>query len=259
MNYEKNKVLILFVILFLVNCKKEKQLLKSNSLKSKIDSIEQIVRKKSMSDLEKKIIDIDKDGDDDYLYFYEPAESKYIEVYLNNNKDLKKVIDEFCYTYSLNDNKLQVKRNHCCGESPFTSIRKYSLKDDRVFLIENYVLCNSNYDFVEPKSILEETQRYNVTITTSDYNVRYSPNIKAFKEEDSFFSCEENTNIIGKLKKNSNVKVLSMMKTKERNWLFVEINEQDLNTEKCDSPINYNYKNQKLRAWISDKFTSSLE
>lgn len=243
-----------------VNIEKVKGQAKTNSIKHKIDSIEKGIREKTMSDFEKKIIDIDNDGDDDYLYFYQPAESKYLEVYLNNNSlNLKKVIDEFCYTYSLNNNKLQVKRNHCCGESPFKSVRKYGLKKDSVFIIENYVLCNNEQELVEPKNILNKEQIYNVRIKTSDYNVRYSPNIKYFKEEDSFFSCEENTNIIGKLKKNSSVKVLSTMKTKERNWLFVEIDEKNLNAEKCQSPITYDYKNQKLRAWISDKLTTRIK
>jgi hypothetical protein len=77
-------------------------------------------------------------------------------------------------------------------------------------------------------------------------------------EHKADFVCVENSNIIGQLKINAIVKVLAEKKGKDkdlRTWLYVEIDKSDLNNETCNCPLTYDFKEQKLRGWISDKNT----
>lgn len=212
-----------------------------------------------MSDFDKLEIDLDNDNDLDYIYLYKCGEPKCIEVYLNTNKKLEKVISEFCYNYYLYNNSLKelfIKQNHCCGESPFTSNRVFNFHSDKIVTKENYVIFNDSHELLEPSSFLSSP--YNVKILNNNYNVRFSPNIKVLNEDESMFACEPNTNIIAKLKEGSGVTVLAELIKEDRIWLFVEIDSKCLNFNQCRNPINYNFKGQKLRGWISNNFTEKI-
>ncbi|MFD0994239.1 hypothetical protein [Tenacibaculum geojense] len=224
-------------------------------LKSQIEIIEKNIKVNSISDFEKLQTDLDNDNDLDYIYLYQCGEPKCIEVYLNVNNKLKKVINEPCYNYYLYNGDIKhltLKLNHCCGESPFTSNRVFNFKFDKVITIENYVLFNESYELLKPDNYLLSV--YNVKILNNNYNVRFSPNIKEYDEDESMFSCEPNTNIIGRLKENSTVKVLSELIKETRIWLYVEIESNSLNHQLCNNPIDYEFKGQKLRGWISNNF-----
>ncbi|QCE42071.1 hypothetical protein [Psychroserpens sp. NJDZ02] len=243
--------LITTLILFLISfCS-----LSQNQLKKQIELIEQNIKSNSMSDFQKLETDLDNDNDLDYIYLYQCSEPKCIEVYLNVNQKLEKVISEFCYNYYLYNGvskDLVVKQNHCCGESPFTSNRIFNFHLDKTIIKENYVIFNDSYELLEPNSYLSNA--YNVKIINNNYNVRFSPNIRVYDEDESMFACETKTNVIGKLKKDSTTKVLSELIKGNRIWLFVEIDSEDLNDTQCTNPIDYGFKGQKLRGWISNNF-----
>ncbi|MGG6230369.1 hypothetical protein [Tenacibaculum sp. SDUM215027] len=231
-----------------------------NELKTQIEIIEKNIKSNSMSDFQKLEIDLDNDNDLDYIYLYQCAEPKCIEVYLNVNQKLERVISEFCYNYNLYNERnknLVIKQNHCCGESPFTSNRVFNFNLDKILLKENYVIFNDNYELLEPNSYLSST--YKVKVLNNNYNVRFSPNIRKYDEDESMFACETNTNIIGKLKKDCYTKVLAEVIKEERIWLFVEIDSNSLNNTQCNNPINYDFKNQKLRGWISNNFVEKIK
>jgi len=231
-----------------------------NGLESQLGLIEEKIESKSMNSFEKLEIDLDNDNDLDYVYLYQCAEPRCIEVYLNINQKLEKVISEFCYDYYLYDDEkkgLVIKQNHCCGESPFTSNRVFNFDSDKAIIKENYVVFNDSYELLKPELYL--TSIYDVKILNKNYNVRFSPNIGKYDNTESIFSCEPNTNIIGKLKQNSSVKVLAELIKEKRIWLFVEIDNDSLNFIKCENPIDFDYENQKLRGWISNNFVEKIK
>ncbi|AUC75517.1 hypothetical protein [Olleya sp. Bg11-27] len=231
-----------------------------NKIQTQLELIEKTIISNGIPDYQKLEIDLDNDNDLDYIYLYQCSEPKCIEVYLNVDNNLDKVISEFCYNYFLYQDlkkDLIVKLNHCCGESPFTSTRVFNFNADNIVIKENYVLFNSTYELISPEIYLSST--YIVKVINNNYNVRFSPNIKEYSEDDAMFSCESKTNIIGKLKANSNIKVLAELIKENRTWLFVEIDSASLNTTTCNNPIDYEYDNQKLRGWISNNFVEKVE
>ncbi len=259
------KYSIFYLLVFmLIGCKyntnsKKEKLTQNSGFQKQFDSIENKIKEKQINDFEKKSKDLDGDGDDDFIYLYQCGESDCIDIYMNKEEKLTKEISELCFKYLLKENKILIKRNHCCGESPYTSYRTFEFKKDSINLLDNYVLFNDSKEFLSPKEMDISLNNYDVKIENDNYNIRFSPVIREYKEDESYFSCVPNTNIIGKLKKNSILKVLFEIKKEDRTWLFVEIKKNNLNSELCDNPINYNYKGQMLRAWISDTFTSKIE
>jgi len=227
-----------------------------NGLGKELKSIEKNIESNSMNGFKKLEVDLDNDNDLDYIFLYQCSESKCLEVYMNIDDELEKVIFEYCYDFFLYENNykkdLKIKLNHCCGESPFTSIKSYNFEHNKSLLKDSYVIFNDSYELLYPEVILEEP--YQIKITNDNYNIRFAPNIKEYSEGDSMFSCEPKTNVIGKLKIDSKLTVLSKLIKEKRTWLFVEIDNSQLVEGLCKSPIDYEFKNQKLRAWISAKF-----
>lgn len=124
-------------------------------------------------------------------------------------------------------------------------------------LKENYVLTNATYleesAFLTPKFYI--SQPWRATIRIDNYNLRFSPTIENLKGKDkeSFtFGCEYGTNIIGKIKINSSIKVLAEYIEKDRKWLFVEVEKNQLSNP--NTALDFDFKNQTLRGWISDKY-----
>lgn len=230
-------------------------------ISTQLETIEKAIESNSMDGFTKLDVDLDNDGDLDYIYLYQCAEPKCIEVYLNVNQKLEKVLSEFCYDYYLHNNLLKkdliVKLNHCCGESPFTSVRSFNFGKDVIKLNENYVIFNDSYELLEPDYFLDTP--YYVTTINEKYNVRFSPNIREYTEDEAMLiTCEGNTNIIAKLKQGSTSKVISELIKEDRTWLFVEVSSKHLYIDKCNNPIDYNFEEQKLRGWISGGFVEKI-
>jgi len=129
-----------------------------NGISEQLKTIEKAIEPNSMDGFTKQEVDLDNDGDLDYIYLYQCAEPKCLEVYLNVNQNLEKVLFEFCYDYNLYHNdvqkELKVKLNHCCGESPFTSVRSFKFNKDQFSINENYVIFNDSYELIEPDSFM---------------------------------------------------------------------------------------------------------
>ena len=216
-----------------------------------------------------KLIDLDNDNDLDYIFSFGCGEGNCLRVHLNINGNYKKVIDEFGHEsfYFTDAIKKQASNlvlnainNHCCGESPFGSNRDFSFTNNKVLVKNNYVSYNHEIYNDEdntrltliPDRLLNKT--YEVNITLDNYNVRFSADLES---HNATFTCPEKTNIIAKLNKGTTVKVLGEFKGndyKERTWLYVEIPNKSINSNKCSSPINYGFAEQKLRGWISNKY-----
>ena len=197
------------------------------------------------------IVDIDNDGDNDYLFLSERSESKDIQVFINNNNHLEKQIEEFCHYYSLynngNQKRLSVIFRGCCGDHYSTSNKVYDFEKDKAVLIENYSEFN---EMIVPKFFLDSP--YQVTIINNDYNLRYIPNIEKVEERE-YSKLEKGTNIIATLQSNTSAKVLSeIVEDENRKWLYVEIDPNELSEKKSD--VSLFNKEQKTRGWISGKF-----
>jgi len=236
-----------------------------------LKEIHKSIKEKATGEISVKCIDLDNDGDKDFLFTYPRGESDYFEVYLTINGKLKNVISEFgsisfdyknSFDFKASLIILKSDFNHCCGESPFDSSRRFTFNNDNFEIIENYVRYDhENYCFDQrlwdykffPSRFLKNP--YSVIITENNNNVRFSSDLENHKAD---FICIDNSNIIGQLNKNAKVIVLAEEKGKDRDlrtWLYVEINESDLNTKTCNNPLNYNFKGQTLRGWISDRNT----
>ena len=238
---------------------------------SELNKIIDSIKKKSIGEISTKCIDLDNDGDKDYLFIYRCGESNCFEIYLTIDKKLERVIQELGnISYDFKDSvdfktsylELKSELNHCCGESPFDSYRKFVFKNDSYEIIENYVRYDYENYCVDDKiwyyTFLPSnfsSNYYSVKITENINNIRFSADLEKHKAD---FVCIESSNVIGQLKKNAIVNVLAEKKGKDedlRTWLYVEIDESDLNKETCNSPLTYEFKEQKLRGWISNKYT----
>lgn len=232
------------------------------------------IRKKTFGKISVKCIDLDNDGDNDLLFTYRCGEANCFDIYMMTKKGFNNILSEFGnITFDYKDSKdlkpsqiiLKSDLNHCCGESPFGSFRQFIFQNDKPIIIGNYVRYNYEdyckdklweYTFY-PHQI--STSKYSVRITKDEYNVRFSADLENHKAD---FTCIDNSNIIGQLKENSVITVLAENKGKDhelRTWLYVEIKGSDLKAETCNSPLSYGFKGQKLRGWISDKYTNRFK
>lgn len=233
------------------------------------------IKKNALGEISTKCFDLDNDGDNDYIFFYCCGESNCFDVYLTINGKLECVIHEFgTISYDIKNSVdfntslliLQSDYNHCCGESPFDSRRSFIFKKDHIEILDNYVsydyknYCSDDrlwdYSFY-PSTYLPYS--YFVKIAEEKTNIRFSADLL---EHNADFVCIENTNVIGQLQINALIRVLAEHKGKDhdlRTWLYVEIEEYNLNSETCTSPISYDFEGQKLRGWISDKNTIRLK
>lgn len=225
--------------------------------------------KKELGDLQtfqKHVVDLNNDTQSDVIYLYSCGEPLCVNVFLNINDSYQSVLYEQCSNYDLykiTDGKLALKLNlfHCCGESPYESIRSFEFNGKSAILKENYVKINEKY-ILNNKIIVPEyslLEPYFVRNTVTDYNIRSTPSVETLeKREIELFTygCEVGTNIIAKINLNSKIKVLSELIQNDRTWLFVEIEGSDLNS-KCN-PVDFEFKNQKLRGWISSKFITKI-
>lgn len=229
---------------------------------SQLDKIESEIKENAMmGKFDKQIIDLNNDGKDDIIYLYQCGEPKCIKVFLNVGGLYKEQISEQCtssFLWNVENKKiLNLGLTHCCGESPYFSNRTFEFNQTSATLKDNYVLTNSEY--TEQISLLTpfsySTNPFFVKVSLDNYNLRFSPSIEKLegKAKETFtYACEDGTNIIAKLKITSRIKVLSELIEKDRKWLFVEV-ENSMIAEKCN-PINFEFKEQKLRGWVSDKY-----
>ncbi|QNK64562.1 hypothetical protein H7F33_08815 [Pedobacter sp. PAMC26386] len=212
---------------------------------------------------EKQVVDLNNDGKNDIIYLYQCGEPKCIKVLLNIEGVYKEQVAEQCNSYAIrkinNQKLIYLTLTHCCGESPYVSKRVFEFNKTSASLKENYVLTNDEYTgniaLLMPL-VYSENSVY-VKVIADNYNLRFSPSIQKLEKEvkNTFvFGVEEGTNIIAKIKLGSTLKVLSELIEKDRTWLFVEVEKNTIGEK--NSPIDFDFKGQKLRGWISDKYVT---
>ena len=211
---------------------------------------------------EKQMIDLNNDGSDDLVYFYVCGEPNCIKVYLNIEGYYKEQISEFCSSHKIltidNQKLLILNLFECCGESPYFSTRIYEFNKNSANLKENFILTNESYvtksEMLTP--IFYSKKARMVKVTINDYNLRFSPSLEGFTAKNEFvYGCEKGTNVITKIRMGAKIKVLSELNSKDRIWLFVEVEAGDIST--C-SHANIFFKEQKIRGWVSDKYVEKL-
>lgn len=203
-------------------------------------------------DLHKLVIDLDNDGDSDYIFAFVCSELYCINVYMNENGHLKKVINEMGglpHLYSKSDGKqLTISHNGCCGDHYTSSNITFDFKNDAAITTENY---SQSENMLVPKFYVENS--YRVTILNEDYNLRFSPNTAENRYARQDGVLEAKTNILAKLPTNISVKVLSeIIEKDDRTWLYVEVLNKDVNEKK--SIVELFNVQQNLRGWISAKY-----
>lgn len=229
---------------------------------TKLDNIENEIRANAIGQrFDKQVVDLNNDKIDDYIYLYQCAEPKCIKLFLSIDGELKEQISEMCWGYDLYtiDNKkvLVLTLGDCCGESPYLSKRIFEFNPRKTILKENYVLTNIDYtsssSLLEPKFYLSNQAFGKVTI--ADYNLRFSPTTDTLvdSEKNNFnYGAEDGTNIIAQIKIGSNINILSELVRKNKTWLFVEVDKKSISGK--HNPVHFDFKDQKLRGWISDKY-----
>lgn len=217
-------------------------------------------------EFKKHLIDLNSDEKEDVIYFFNCGEPNCVKIFLSDKDKYKEVLFEQCSNYTLwrNNEKeviLKLELFQCCGESPYFSERKFNFKALELIVSENFVSINPEY-VANAKNLKPENNLANpyfVKNTIEDYNIRFNPTLENQNDEvkESFqFGCEEGTNIISKIKLNSRIKVLAELIQNDRTWLFVEVESKFLN-KKCN-PVSFDFDNQSLRGWISNKFVEKL-
>lgn len=226
---------------------------------AKIES--EIKKNATTGQFDKQIIDLNNDSKDDIIYIYQCGEPRCIKVFINIDGLYKEQISEQCISFSLwtveNKKILNLRLTPCCGESPYFSNRTFEFDQTSAILKDNYVLTNNEYtgqiSILTPFSY--STNPFFVKVSLDNYNLRFSPSIEKLegKAKEIFtYACEDGTNIIAKIKIASRIKVLSELIEKDRTWLFVEV-EKSMISGGCN-PITFDFKEQKLRGWISNKY-----
>ena len=224
---------------------------------------EQIKKDTADGQFTKQSVDLNQDGKEDVIYLYQCGEPKCIRVLLKQQDEYREVIAEQCSSYTLwnkdSYSMLHLVMTSCCGESPFVSHRSYAFDTLRALLKENYVITNTSYvdatELVTP--MVYVTKPYEVTINNANYNLRFAPDVAPLQGktlENFTFGCDEGTNVIAKLKSEATASVLAELIAPDRTWLFVEVTKEALAGD-CN-PITFDFENQKLRGWISNKYVS---
>lgn len=229
---------------------------------SSLKDLDDKVRKYAQEALDREeynrvVVDLNNDKDDDVIYSYICGELNCIRVFLNINEQYEEKLFTFYTFYSLSDTKkLHLYEYGCCGETPFFSNRIYEFNATSAILAENFVETNGDYaknKFLTPSNFLNKP--YNARILNDDYNLRFSPDMEMF-DDDFLFTCETKTNVIAKIRANVIVRVLAEFETKERKWLYVEVEKQSIK-DRCritDFEENSVSQNQAIRGWISGNF-----
>ena len=200
-----------------------------------------------------------------YIYTYGCGELNCIKAFVNIDGRYEEILYDVYSSYSLgSDKRLHLSEHECCGESPFSSNKTYKFVGTSVVLEENYIETNIDYtdnQFLTPPN---RVKPYFVRVLNDNYNLRFSPTIERVETfDDIVFTCEETTNIIAKIKADAIVKVLGKYETKERTWLYVEVENQsikdrckvtDFGDFKSNSFPLETYHEQKIRGWISSNF-----
>jgi len=223
-------------------------LLAQSSLQQQVKNI-----LKTQAGVKSQLIDLDQDQDDDFLFQYHCSEPLCIEIYINKNDSLYLVYQqEESYELYQEQELLLLLKYYSAAESKFVSHRTFKFVKDSLVLTTNYL----TYQFNRlPHYFLPEP--YHVTILNDQYNVRFSAEIRENDYDiidQNLDSCKKGSNIIGKLKQNTSVKVLAEVIQAQRRWLFVEIEQSSMDFEQCPSIFEEIFPNQKLRAWISSNF-----
>ncbi|MDR1201047.1 MAG: hypothetical protein LBL58_05360, partial [Tannerellaceae bacterium] len=108
-----------------------------------------------------------------------------------------------------------------------------------------------------PPSIQEKP--YYVKTLNDNYNLRFSPDMKAFSG-DIVFTCQPNTNIIATIKIGARLKVLAELPEEDRTWLYVEAEEKVIKN-RCDVTdfdeftAFKDHGNPSVRGWVSSRYT----
>lgn len=264
---KKSYFLLSFVLLFVYRS--------ASAQSSAIESFYQEYLASANGEINTKVIDLDKDTDLDYVFTYPCGEAMCLKIVLDINGTYKEVIDEFGrlsvelenspdFTQSVISLKSQ--NSHCCGESPFRSYRSFVFEGDKAKIVDNYVLYDPwQYNEEDnhrlqllPLSFHYLPNFYPVRINKQGYNIRFSADLESHP---AYFTCVENSNVIAQLKMGAVVNVLGSSvgdDQEERTWLYVEVGQDALFETDCVSPLSYEFKDQKLRGWISDKYTTKL-
>ena len=216
------------------------------------------------------IVDLNNDKNDDVIYSYVCGEYMCVRVFLNMNGQYEEKLSDFCSLYSLSNDESYAltsnnilslsfeKRLHlydygCCGENPFFSTKIYEFNKTSAILAENYLETHGYYTknkFLTPSNFLKP---YYAKIHNDDYNLRFSPDMEQFDDEDVNITCEPKTNIIAKIKVNATVKVLAEVETKERTWLYIEVEEKSIK-DRCHIADYTSWQNPSIRGWVSGNY-----
>ncbi|BAV07982.1 hypothetical protein SAMN05421788_103326 [Filimonas lacunae] len=81
------------------------------------------------------------------------------------------------------------------------------------------------------------------------YNLRFSPGMA---KVDFMFGLEDCSNVIAKLKKGANLKVLAERIETNKIWLFIETPKESLVSDR--QSFDFEFSRQQVRGWVSDKF-----
>ncbi|UVD78615.1 hypothetical protein NWE55_10815 [Myroides albus] len=182
-----------------------------------------------------------------FLFYYDKYEENYTLVTTSyfNNFYLSPRFHTITYT-----------ETSCCGESPLMGNVVLELNEEGATVKENYAIANLDIPESDIQySELIQNKSWGI-VQNEAYNLRIYPSVEnKYPDSDDFYNYFSD-NLFGKLKKNSNIKILGERYSEERKWYYVEVESQQLSTNYTLHAIHN--ESQNIRGWVSSNFITVL-
>lgn len=178
-----------------------------------------------------------------YIFYYDKDEELYTLVTSANYSNVY---------FSPRNKTITYTQTGCCGESVFQGNIVLQLDEDGAHQLENYAIVTLNI----PESDIQIAEIYNLPkwgiVQNEDYNFRIYPSMgNKYPESDTFFTIFSD-NLLGKIKKNSKIKLIGQRSAEDRTWYYVEVDPENLSVNHTEGSTHNSYQN--IRGWVSSNF-----
>ncbi|MDR0228075.1 MAG: hypothetical protein LBI72_03310 [Flavobacteriaceae bacterium] len=182
-----------------------------------------------------------------YIFYYDQDEEVYtlVATSFSNN-----------FYFSPRTKTITYSQTGCCGESPLKGNIVLQFNEDGATAIENYAIVTLDI----PESDIQPSELNNNpktgVIENDDYNLRLYPSMEnKYPDSDTFYNYF-NDNLLGKIKKQSKVKIIGQRNAENRIWYYVEVDPDNLSINHTEG-VTHN-PSQNIRGWVSSNFVSLI-
>ncbi|EPH11519.1 hypothetical protein HX089_13595 [Myroides odoratimimus] len=193
-----------------------------------------------------------------YILAYGEQDCFFLFYYDKNEESYSLVTTSFFNYFYLSPRyrTITYTETSCCGESPLKGNVVLELNEKGVEIKENYAIVNLDI----PESDIQKNELIHSTlwgvVQNEAYNLRLYPSVEnKYPDSDEFYNYFAD-NLLGKLKKNSKIKIIGERYSEERKWYYVEVESKQLSTNYASHAIHNELQN--IRGWVSSNFITTL-